>query len=233
MYNKLMKHFLLFAFIVLSTFAVAQNKTGLKIYHNTDIFNVEYKHLSYAPRTTSEQKINFNRFSIAVDIPSRRFIHELEVFIPEISKSVERAQFPFDSQFMVSDEYDDSFYSFALRYEITKQITKDKSPFSFSVGVGLNPGFTVAIYERLTSFIYSSTDKTFSVSLNLIPRISYAISKKISLDLNVPLKVYDFRFLFREVENPNLPYRMQKQEESQHVFFEDVYTVRFGIQYRF
>jgi hypothetical protein len=229
-----MKHFLLFAFIVISTFSVAQNKTGLKIYHNTDIFNVEYKHrYNTTPQTTSEQKINFNRFSIAVDIPSRRFIHELEVFIPEISKSVERAQYPFDSQFTLNDAYDDSFYSFALRYEITKQITKDKSPLSFSVGAGLNPGFTVAIYDPLAPTVYSQTHKTFSVSLNLIPRISYAISKKISLDLNVPLKVYDFRFLFWEVENPNIPYNMQKQDETQHVFFEDVYTIRFGIQYRF
>jgi hypothetical protein len=229
-----MKHFLLFGFIVISSFAAAQNKTGLKIYHNTDIFNVEYKHrYNTTPPTTSERKINFNRFSIAVDIPSRRFIHELEIFIPEISKRVERAQFPFDSQFMSYDELDDSFYSFALRYELIKQISKSKGPLSFSVGAGLNPGFTVAIYDPLVPSVFSQTHKTFSVSLNLIPRISYAISKKISLELNVPVKVYDFRFLFREVENPQIPYKQQRQEETQHVFFEDVYTIRFGIQYLF
>jgi hypothetical protein len=228
------KHVLLVCLFGISLNAFAQNEISFKIYQNTDVFPVTYRHHYLdVPSVTHEQKINFTRFSIAVDIPGKKINHELELFIPEISKRVNKAQFPIDANYLANERYDDKFYSVAFRYEVKKQFSKNK-PVSFGLGAAINPGFTVTMYEpSMNASVFYQTHKTLNVSLNMIPRVTYVPGKKISIELNVPLKIYDFKFVETEVENPNVPYSAQKQESTDHLFFEDVYTIRLGIGYRF
>ena len=92
-----------FLVIVLSSYA--QQKIGIKIYQNTDLFNAEYYSGSeyYGARNkslTESDRVNFNRFSLALDINTKKNLtHEIEFFIPEIKKSSNKIQFPLNYEF--------------------------------------------------------------------------------------------------------------------------------------
>lgn len=210
----------------------AQRKTGITIYQNTDFFNTSFTY--YGPnRTETEQRSNFNRLSVAIDFPYQKFVHEIEVFVPEFSKELDRIQYPFNYSFRSDTDWEQSFSSFAFRYEIVKQITKKNGPLLVSFGIAINPSYTITKSIRKGGFVFPATDKIFAASLNFIPRLTYVLSERIHINLNVPIKTYDFQYFHQYVENPNVPIDDQKDSNTEHVFFEDVFTIRFGLTYRF
>jgi hypothetical protein len=103
---------------------------------------------------------------------------------------------------------------------------------AFSFGVGVNPYYTKAEYFPLTPVTYYRYLKKYGASLNVIPRVSYAISTKVRLDLNIPLKFFDLREEEQKIENPAIPIRYQTNGGLVHPFFENIYTIRFGVAYK-
>ena len=95
-----MKTVLLAAISTLSVLcSFGQSTVGIKIYQNTDLFKIIYNESRNNLLTSSEQ-INFNRISLAVDIHTKKgFVHEIEFFIPEISKSLDDIQYPMNYEF--------------------------------------------------------------------------------------------------------------------------------------
>lgn len=84
--------------VLLPVLLNAQSEWSFKLIQNTDIFTSSYAHLP--GRTETDEKNASVRFSIAVGVarkPSSHekvFRHELELFMPEISKPVENVKFP-------------------------------------------------------------------------------------------------------------------------------------------
>jgi hypothetical protein len=70
-----------FLLIVLSSYA--QQKIGIKIYQNTDLFNTKYfsddEYFGARNKSLTEpDRINFNRFSLALDINTKKNLtHEI------------------------------------------------------------------------------------------------------------------------------------------------------------
>ncbi|HMG93724.1 MAG TPA: hypothetical protein VK589_26885 [Chryseolinea sp.] len=206
---------------------------GVKVYQNTDFFKTIYNESSNNLVTSSEQ-VNFNRISLAVDIHTKNgFLHEVEFFIPEISKSVDNIQYPMNYEFRKDATFDGEATSYSLRYELSKTLTNESNRFAFAIGAGINPYYVHIEYIPNVETTYYWSTKLYGFGLNLIPRINYKISRRFIIDLNVPLKIYDLRAEKNQVNNPAIPIRQQETEDLHHIFFESAYTIRLGLEYKF
>lgn len=211
----------------------AQSTFGVKIYQNTDLFKTIYNEHPNNLVTSSEQ-VNFNRISLAMDIHTKNgFLHEVEFFIPEISKSVDALQYPMNYEFRKDVTFDGEASSYSLRYELSKTVTNESKRFAFSIGVGINPYYVHIEYIPNVETTYYWSTKRYGFALNLTPRINYKISPRFNIDLNVPFKFYDLRAEKNQVSNPAIPIRQQTTNDVDNIFFESAYTIRLGVEYKF
>jgi hypothetical protein len=229
-----MKKIALIALIASSaTYSFGQRTFGVKIYQNTDIFATRYSE-SGIPGTTKVENLNFGRVSLALNIETaKRVSHEIELLIPEVSKPLDKVQFPMNYEFGKNANFDGNVSSYSVRYELSKAFTDEDQRFTFLPGAGINPYFVNIEYEPNveTSFYHSTT--LYGFALNMTPRVKYDVSQRFSIDLNIPLKVYDLRAEHSMVKNPAIPIRQQTNNSESHIFFESAYTVRFGLMYTF
>ncbi|MBX2965961.1 MAG: hypothetical protein KF845_07430 [Cyclobacteriaceae bacterium] len=225
-----MKSFILpavFLFIINNCFS--QNQFSIKVYQNTDFFQTEY--YSAGNVFTKTSNVNFSRISIAVSL-KKKISHEVEFMIPEKSKSASSIKFPYSYTFSQRAELNESVSAYALRYEVSSEIKSSSNRFNFYLGLGLNPYFIeVESTPNVPTVFYSKTS-LYGFSLNTIPRITLNVSERISLDLNIPFKVYDYQFERRRIENPHIPPGQRVMKKSYNQFFENVYTIRLGLAFK-
>ena len=67
----------------------------------------------------------------------------------------------------------------------------------------------------------------------IIPRVEYKLSRHFSVDLNVPVNVYNLRYGKMQIQNPSIPVAHQTSDAFYHLFFDHVYTIRLGVMYSF
>jgi hypothetical protein len=213
-------------------YCLGQNSFGIKIYQNTDIFETQY----YESKTSPVSKVgnfNFDRITLAIDIDTKKgYTHEIEFLIPEVSKSLDDVQFPLNYKFRKGETFDGEASTYSLRYEIGKTLINKAKRFSFLLGVGINPYYIRIEYEPNVETSYYWSTKLYGFALNMTPRINYKLSQRFSIDLNVPLKIYDLRGEKNNIKNPLIPIRQQTTNDYSNIFFESAYTIRFGLMYK-
>jgi hypothetical protein len=223
-------------FIVLLTLAgsivvFGQRSFGIKIYQNTDIFDSEVTDTDAKTKTTVHN-VNAGRFTIALNLVSKnKMIHEIELFIPEVSKSLDNMQYPMDYNFRKSYRIEGKGSSYSLRYELSKMVTKEDKRLRFSGGVGVNPYYVHLEYFPLNTQTYYSSSRLYGAAINIIPRLTFDLAQGFYLDLSVPLKVYDLRVDEFQVNNPAIPVEQQISTDYNSIFFENAYTIRLGLAY--
>ncbi|HEY5751202.1 MAG TPA: hypothetical protein VIU12_34300 [Chryseolinea sp.] len=205
---------------------------GIKIYQNTDLFENQYTD-SRAKTVTKVDNVNFSRFSLALDRETKKgYTHEIELLIPEVSKSLDNIQFPMNYKFRQGTSFDGQASSYSLRYELSKTLTSKDKRFGFNLGLGVNPYYVHVEYIPKDERTYEVSTKLYGFALNVIPRMTYKLSQRFSMDLNVPVKVYDLRGEKTRIKNPNIPLSQQENTEQSSIFFESAYTVRLGVMYK-
>jgi hypothetical protein len=217
------------AFFLVSSYA--QKQFGIKIYQNTDFFKTE-DHEYRTGKVSESRNVNFDRLSVALDITTeRRLTHELEILIPEVTRSAENIQYPSNYEFRSDVTLKNRVSSYSLRYEVYKTFGRKDGKFAFFPGVGINPYYLKleSIANATTS--YTRTVEQYGVTLNVTPRITWTLSKRFVLDLNVPLRIYDLRASKANIKNPMIPIRHQTNKGSTNIFLENVYTIRLGVMY--
>jgi hypothetical protein len=133
-------------------------------------------------------------------------------------------------EFSDREETKNTISTYSIRHELYKLFNPTQTIF-FGLGLAVNPYYTHAEYESDQSTVYGSTDDLIGISLNVVPRIVINVSERFRIDLNIPVKVYDFRYSKYQVNNPTIPIRQQMVESFDNIFFEGSYTVRFGVAY--
>ena len=209
--------------------ASGQKSFGVKVYQNTDIFDIDYRE---AGNTTNVNKTNFNRISLALNLRTKNsLVHELELFIPELSKSLENIQYPMDYELRKGDTFDGEVSSYSIRYELSKKLTDETKRFGFTLGAGINPYYVYIQYFPKVETTYYASSELYGFALNIVPRLEYKLSNRFHLDLNIPLKVYDLRGEKIRLDNPAIPIRQQTSTDGDQIFFESAYTIRLGLMY--
>jgi hypothetical protein len=209
--------------------AFAQKETSIKIYQNTDRFQTVVNE-SWKNQITTIDVLNFNRLSVALSI-KKWLSHEVELFLPEISKPVEHIKIPMNYEIKKDPRFEGTGSSFSLRYEIGKFLTKEQKQVRFAMAAGVNPYYLKIDYEPNVTTAYPSYNRTYGASFNIIPRFTFDITERLFLDLNIPLKLFDLQMNKTHIRNPAIPIRQQINEYLETKFFENAYTIRLGLAY--
>lgn len=157
--------------------------------------------------------------------------HEVEFFMPEFAKSPDRLRFPMNYESRKDPRWSSKASAYAFRYEVFKDLTPNRKELQFAIGAALHPYYVSIRHTPIMDGIYPSSMEWYGANLNLIPRVTYAISERLHLDLNVPVKAFDYRFHKEQINNPAIPIRQQINQYAKSIFFEGAYTIRFGIAY--
>jgi hypothetical protein len=224
---------LLSCFFLISFFSHSQSSIGIKVYQNTDFFKAEYYGAGNYQYKTDHHR-SFNRFSVAINVVTKRnFLHEVELFVPELSKSLENIQFPLNYKFTKTAPTVDKATVYAFRYDVSKVVTDLAKRISVVLGAGVNPYRIKIDYSSQQAFVYSRRQTMYGVAVNIIPGVQYSVSKRFMMDLSIPFRIYNYKRERMQVDNPAIPISQQTKESDEGKFFENVYTIRFGLRYGF
>ncbi len=209
--------------------SLAQGNLSFKIYQNTDIFQTRYIE---SGNVTTKDNINFTRISLALNFLTKKgFAHEVEFFIPEFTKPFEKLQVPMQYGFIKGYKSVNEASSFSMRYEIHKLFSNKSDRIDFHFGVGMNPYFVHLESTPTTPNGYYISLKHYGFAVNVIPGLYYKINRLFSIDLNAPVRMYNFQGVKYRQDNPILPLHLQRRNRINHLFFESVYTFRLGLRY--
>ncbi|HEY0769159.1 MAG TPA: hypothetical protein VGD31_02420 [Sphingobacteriaceae bacterium] len=225
-----MKQTLTFALALSCLTSFAQRQFSIKVYQNTDTYNLIVAEPWKNQTSETRRVVGFSRFSMALTL-EKEFIHELELFLPEFGKAADDLQFPMHRKITKGPRFQSQASAYSFRYELTKSLTRGNSPLGLSLGAGLHPYYVQIDYTPTVSVAYPSTRSWFGAGIVITPRITYDITKRLYLDLNVPLRVFDYQYNKEHIRNPAIPLRQQVNAFLKYRFFDDVYTLRFGIAY--
>ncbi len=218
-------------FVCEAIYTFGQQGLSFKLYQNTDIFQIQC--ISLNPREETKQvKVNFSRISLAFVFSSRkRSFHEVELQIPEFSKPIEKLDFPLEYTFWKGGSFDASGNSYSFRYEFGKLLGDKSKPINFLLSAGLNPYYMQLEYTPTTSSTYYQSRTYYGFALNATPRLYFKLNRHLSIDLNAPIRIYNFQKAKYRQDNPILPVRQQRFTKTNHLFFEPVYTIRLGLMW--
>src|SRR5690349_7139949 len=129
-----MKKILLAVFIgAYSVCASAQKSVGVKLYQNTDVFESQFDDSRFA-RTRKVDNVNVTRLSLALVVDKKKgYRQEIELFVPEISKRLDKAQFPMKYRFREGEGFDGKIGTYSARYELSKLLTNEGGRFNFFI----------------------------------------------------------------------------------------------------
>jgi hypothetical protein len=228
-----MKTCLSFLLAILSLAASAQQRWGIKVYHNTDLFSKDYyDEVNDQYRDTRD--LHNDRFSIALQIqPTKTLSHEIELFIPQVNKLPEDISFPINYEFRESEFLDTEVDAYSVRYELIERISKKNKPITFHSGFGVNPYYVNVDYTRNTPnvSVYDSHTSYFGFSFTVVPRAVISLTDRLKLDIDIPVRVYTLRVENYKTDNPAVPSDRQESQEVRHKFLESVYTLRVGLSF--
>ena len=217
-------------FVFEALYSFGQQGFSIKLYQNTDIFPRTCIILN--PREViKETRINFSRFSFAFNLSGKKCFHELELQFPEFEKPIEKLDFPLKYTFWKSDKQEETGSSFSFRYELGKFLGDKSKPVNFLLSAGVNPHYLNLEYASEFSNVYYTLIEYYGVILNATPRVLFKLNSHFSIDLNTPIRIYNFQVYKHRQDNPILPVSQQRYKETNHLFFEPVYTIRLGLMY--
>ena len=221
--------------LLFSPSAFAQKEIGVKLYWNIDYFHINSPTMDapFGPLQRTS-KTGFDRFSIAFDFSNKKRTHGLEFFLPEFNKTFDRVKIPVEHYFWyVSDQVTQQVDSYSFRYEFRKQLTNVEKPLSFSLGVAFNPYFVnTDLDPKIDNYRAPVDIHLYGGGIALIPQVKYKLNEKVYLDIGFVFKIYEYQYLWTRILNPTTTYRQQQSSKQHNTFFEDNYTLRFGLYYK-
>lgn len=215
--------------ILLFTTGWSQNtylnyQSGLKLY-NTSIFEEQSK--SMLVSDTSSVRFQYTNTNSQILHPSIAFqwksktnnFHEIELTNFMLNKVGTKTAYVSDTSAsgqLVSGEYITNT-AFSLRYEYIVVFNKSKdSQVVPSIGFGVNPYFrrSSISYESSTSF--PSSNQNIGLRTFVTPRITYFLTSKLFLDVNIPICLFDNFISTESIDNPAVP--ISQREISSYNF---------------
>ncbi len=215
--------------ILLFTTGWSQNtylnyQSGLKLY-NTTIFEEQSK--SMLVSDTSSVRFQYTNTKSQILHPSIAFqwksktnnFHEIELtnfMVNKVGTTTEYVSDTSASGQLVSGEYMTNI-ALSLRYEYIAILNKSKnSKVVPSIGFGVNPYFrrSSISYESSTSF--PSSNQSIGLRTFVTPRITYFLTSKLFLDVNIPICLFDNFISTESTDNPAVP--ISQREISSYNF---------------
>jgi hypothetical protein len=209
--------FLLLGFLAcmsLSLFSQDETTTGkikLKIYVNGINQEDELSKFNggfYYPGHSYDYKIsnfNFGALSFALEINNSKSIsQEIEV-MPFWYNQQEKTSTIIDSlnNAQVFDGGKFTSYNSTLRYQLNFHFLPEKKIRPY-LGLSSQLFYSLFKFEPKVSNSYPFNSQNFGISISVVPGIEFEITKVLSLDLNIPINLYELKLVREILDNPTL-----------------------------
>jgi len=121
----------------------------------------------------------------------------------------------------------------SLRYEYIRTFSKKiNSRFMPSLGFGILPYYQRNSYKPALSTDYIAKRTVLGAKGFLIPRVCYNVSKRLFVDLNIPMCFVDVNAKIDNLNNPNLPVSEQSNTITNAEMLPDFFSLRLGLGLR-
>jgi hypothetical protein len=118
----------------------------------------------------------------------------------------------------------------SLRYEFILNLMKSKEKkWVPSFGFGASPYLHNVYDYPLTPTRFPVSDTYFGIRTFIIPRLTYYMSPKFFLDLNIPVCIFDTYYNLERTENPMLPVAERKNTTYNYEFLPGIFSGRLGV----
>lgn len=141
-----------------------------------------------------------------------------------------------DTTFGGVPEGDKKFIStyISMRYEYILNFNKGKDTRMVpSLGFGIMPYYGHYNDQPAESNSFRSSEYYTGAKVFLTPRLTYHLSPKFYIDLNIPLCLFDSYFQSYKDEDPTLPIKDQKKSTFNFEAFPKAFSGRLGIGLKF
>ena len=174
--------------------------------------------------------------TIAFQIKNKRNnIHEIELTDLSVARVSNKHLLSYrpDLEPFAVGGYSTTSTNVALRYEYIRTFSrKINSRFMPSLGFGILPYYQRDSYKPILSTDYIAKRTVLGAKGFLIPRVCYNVSKRLFVDLNIPMCFVDVNAKINKLNNPNLPFSEQRNTITNAEMFPDFFSLRLGLGLR-
>lgn len=120
--------------------------------------------------------------------------------------------------------------SISARYEYILNFNKSKDrKLVPSLGFGINPYYRQNKYLPKISSSFPTSEKYFGAKVFLTPRISYYLTSKLFIDINIPICISEIYYTIDKDENPVLTVKQRTTSSTDFRGFPKIFSGRIGV----
>jgi hypothetical protein len=124
-------------------------------------------------------------------------------------------------------------YSSSVAYLENFNLVKIKENFVFWLGGGLRLYNSYRSNRPKTTLAFPTKILNTNITLLLVPRITYKLSKSIILDIHSPLTINAFDYQYNYMQNPLTPIEQQRQHSFKYHYIPKINEIRLGLGVNF
>ncbi len=212
-------------------------KSALKIY-NLTTFDEQTK--SRKLNDTSSYRYQHTNTTLQILHPTIAFqwkskknnFHEIELtslMLGKVGTKIEIVNDTINNGQTIS-EVDLTTTAISVRYEYIFNFNKSKdTKLVPSLGFGVNPYYRQNNYSPKISNLFPTSDISIGMKAFITPRISYFLTSKLFIDVNIPLCFFDTFYFADKEKNPAIPAQERTITTFNYNQFPKVFSGRLGI----
>jgi hypothetical protein len=180
---------------------------------------------------TTEKEFQLLHPSLAFRIKNaKNNFHEIELTELEVGKENSVSEVDYNGIVIPIQGSNITNTTIAVRYEYTLNFNKKKnSRFMPALGLAIMPYYQRTNFTPVLSTQYPVANTHIGAKGYLVPRLNYAISSRLFLDLNIPICITDTYMEMVNTKNPNITQQEQKHETGNFDGVPNRYSFRIGL----
>lgn len=118
----------------------------------------------------------------------------------------------------------------SARYEYILNFNKSKdSKIVPSIGFGINPYYRQNNYSPKISSSFSTSEVSVGMRTFITPRLTYFVTSKLFIDVNIPLCFFDTFYFVDKEDNPAIPVQQRTITTFNYNQFPKIFSGRLGV----
>jgi hypothetical protein len=202
-------------------------------FYHFEVSSDDYNSLDMSEYYIRDEKYEFGNPSIAFEIDKGRFIaHEFELMPIDIehdNKTRYRHFLDTNITYIVEGGISTTIQS-TFRYQATHYFFSGELVQPY-LALSSQLFYDFSRFKPRTVLSYQKSQNNVGLLFSVIPGIQICLTKKLALDINIPLAIYDIRFVRSKNSSPMLSDSDREKAYFENNFIPDFAHVRIGISY--
>lgn len=215
----------------------AENRFAIKIYNLTtwNKPSAPLRHYGFYHNHNSYSNLQIAQPTLALQWKARHgHAHEAELTRLQLNKSESHREIIRDST-QPWPRISGGIYArtdISLRYEFIYQFHKTQKKLRPSLGIGISPFYRRNNFAPYVSNEFSGSWWAGGLNAFITPRITYSLTNRLFLDLNIPVCLFDAGYHSFKENNPGVPAGEQADASFSFRWLPAFYSGRLGIGIR-